>query len=307
MQSRHHLATLTFDGPHYADHGLDLDDLQELAAYRKIVVETAIELWRRHNPGRDRLPKGFEEGIVLKFYQLTAGSATVPIERVVDESGQDVPFRIEDEVEEAAEIIDHALAAASEDSAPPVRLPASVVPMIQKWGETLRPGSSMLLQSCRSPLSVRHDGTTRSRMAAWCEKIYEDTVKLEGEVRLADIDGRRFAIRLDDGRRLEGRFSPEHESQVVEALVGHRSLRLLIEGRAEFSRADGSPRRIISTTSLVVREIDAPDAGPSGEKPLWEQIVEIGGKVSEDEWVRVPPDLSINVDHYLYGAPRKEP
>lgn len=154
MQSRHHLATLTFDGPHYADHGLDLDDLQELAAYRKIVVETAIELWRRHNPGRDRLPKGFEEGIVLKFYQLTAGSATVPIERVVDESGQDVPFRIEDEVEEAAEIIDHALAAASEDSAPPERLPASVVPMIQKWGETLRPGSSMLLQSCRSPLSV---------------------------------------------------------------------------------------------------------------------------------------------------------
>jgi hypothetical protein len=31
----------------------------------------------------------------------------------------------------------------------------------------------------------------------------------------------------------------------------------------------------------------------------------IGARVPADEWAKVPPDLSKNVDHYLYGAPRE--
>lgn len=40
----------------------------------------------------------------------------------------------------------------------------------------------------------------------------------------------------------------------------------------------------------------------STARPLWELVVEIGAQVPEEEWAKVPSDLSKNVDHYLYGA-----
>lgn len=41
--------------------------------------------------------------------------------------------------------------------------------------------------------------------------------------------------------------------------------------------------------------------------PLWRRIVAIGESVPESEWQGVPPDLSRNLDHYLYGAEHQEP
>ena len=44
---------------------LDFDVLNELRVYRKIVVETAKELWRQGNLDRQNLPSGFENGLRL--------------------------------------------------------------------------------------------------------------------------------------------------------------------------------------------------------------------------------------------------
>lgn len=41
-------------------------------------------------------------------------------------------------------------------------------------------------------------------------------------------------------------------------------------------------------------------------RPLWELVVEIGAQVPDEEWAKVPTDLSKNVDHYLYGAPKDD-
>jgi hypothetical protein len=40
--------------------------------------------------------------------------------------------------------------------------------------------------------------------------------------------------------------------------------------------------------------------------PFWERIMEIGARVPPEEWEKVPKDLSKNLDHYLYGAPKEE-
>jgi plasmid stability protein len=46
---------------------------------------------------------------------------------------------------------------------------------------------------------------------------------------------------------------------------------------------------------------------PSTAMPLWRQLVEIGDNLPEEEKARLPADASVNLDHYLYGAPRKTP
>jgi hypothetical protein len=40
--------------------------------------------------------------------------------------------------------------------------------------------------------------------------------------------------------------------------------------------------------------------------PIWETVVAIGASIPEEEWDKVPRDLSKNLDHYLYGAPKEE-
>ena len=38
---------------------------------------------------------------------------------------------------------------------------------------------------------------------------------------------------------------------------------------------------------------------------IWEKIQERAKNVPAEAWDEVPRDGSINVDHYLYGAPKK--
>jgi hypothetical protein len=40
-------------------------------------------------------------------------------------------------------------------------------------------------------------------------------------------------------------------------------------------------------------------------RPIWEVIEEISNQIPEEEWNKIPSDASINLDHYLYGAPKK--
>ena len=42
------------------------------------------------------------------------------------------------------------------------------------------------------------------------------------------------------------------------------------------------------------------------DRPIWEQIVEIGAQVPVEEWAQVPSDLSKNLKHYLYGKPKDD-
>jgi hypothetical protein len=40
-------------------------------------------------------------------------------------------------------------------------------------------------------------------------------------------------------------------------------------------------------------------------KPIWEEIVELMQDVPQEEWANLPRDSSENLDHYLYGAPKR--
>lgn len=40
--------------------------------------------------------------------------------------------------------------------------------------------------------------------------------------------------------------------------------------------------------------------------PFWERVIELGARVPTEVWEKVPKDLSKNLDHYLYGAPKEE-
>jgi hypothetical protein len=42
-------------------------------------------------------------------------------------------------------------------------------------------------------------------------------------------------------------------------------------------------------------------------RPIWELAEEINKALPADTWDNVPTDGAINLDHYLYGAPKQQP
>lgn len=55
------------------------------------------------------------------------------------------------------------------------------------------------------------------------------------------------------------------------------------------------------------REEQSADLQESPRLPSFLQFVEeISAQVPREEWEKLPKDLSKNLDHYLYGAPKEE-
>ena len=52
-----------------------------------------------------------------------------------------------------------------------------------------------------------------------------------------------------------------------------------------------------------VEKLTAEDVQP--RLTIWQEIREIVKDVPDEEWQRLPRDVSANVDHYLYGAPKE--
>lgn len=40
-------------------------------------------------------------------------------------------------------------------------------------------------------------------------------------------------------------------------------------------------------------------------EPLWQRLVSLGQQISEEEWAKLPTDLSQNFEHYMYGSPKE--
>ena len=50
-----------------------------------------------------------------------------------------------------------------------------------------------------------------------------------------------------------------------------------------------------------------PHVTPVDRRQIWEIIEEINGGLPKDTWDDVTTDGSINLDHYLYGATKRQP
>ncbi|MBI4568646.1 MAG: hypothetical protein HY719_09635 [Planctomycetes bacterium] len=303
---------LRFEGERFQDHALDFDVLPELIQFKRIIVETAKALWKRANPGKKKLPAGFDERIRLRFVRLKEGSAVVPVQAPARDAGNAELFGEGTTGEEAINLAWEVLAANEKDEALPTRLPKEVVPEFAKWGETLREDESIGIQprgsavatargeAVRPPRRAAAKVTlaTRARLATYRETPHEGTIEVQGAVLEADVRQRRFQVWRADGASVRVTFDEGQEEQVTTALKEHRSRAVRVVGRGERA-PDGTP--------LSIHQIDALEfVSPEGPKyddtvpPIEEVIAAIWADVTPEEWARIPTDLSENLDKHIH-------
>ena len=299
------VVTHAFKGPRFDDHGLDVDVLPDLLAYKTLLVETAKELWRRKHPDRRRLPKGFEDSLRLKFYQLEAGSTAIPLVRNIEyqDEYQENLFGYEpssDELDEAVVLVADMIEAIATGSTLPESFPKGVIPLFSNYGKTLQEDESFELILPNRSAHVRYDIEIKERLLQRSQAVYEDTVELVGEVRATDLDGCHFILQLDDGRKVHGKFDSAQEQTITRALREHETQRLRIIGRGEFDPRTKGLKQVTRVSQLALCALGEPVFDTS-VKPIWDVIAGISASVRDSEWSEEPRDVSLRVDYYLYG------
>ena len=302
-----HLKTLRFSGGRFEQTPgwLDLDVLPELMVYKKLLIETATETWKRGNPERKVPSKQFKENLRLGLREIRGGSCVVTIEQPPENQPNlsDIDYGVISD--QAVKIIDNTLIAARTDTRFPEYLPNKVITLFNGWGKMLRDDECIDLSEGNKKGAI-FDVNTRKKLQTYLAKPYPDLVELTGEVLATDLKkgaGGSFKMLLENGELIPGDFIPEQEETVTEALRNHQQVRLWIEGMAEFAPS-GRLRRIKKIDRLEIRKPGERPFDPTVE-PIWKTVVKIGKSIPKEAWDDVPTDLASNLDHYLYGAPKK--
>ena len=291
------LVTLRFEGDRFKKHTLDVECTKELIAYRNLILECAKELWHRKYPERSYLPKGFQKDFRLQFNRLEDGSVKIPLQRV---RANDQGELLDDEFDEAADLIDATIVAANDDELLPDGLPSNVIPLFRDFGKSLQPDEVLFTRSRRASVEAAYTAKARERLTEWVGPTYEDVVDVIGEVRMANVGPGTFSLQFDDTETLvSGRFSPEQESEVLEALRNHHSLRLRVQGIAEFATSDRQIKKF-SRVDKVIPAALTEQVFDETAMPIWEQLAAIGESAPKGTWDGVPSDLSVRIDEIVY-------
>jgi hypothetical protein len=295
---------LKFKGERFRDHALDLSALAELSQFQRIVAETAKALWRAENPDRERLPAHFEERTRLCLRKIEEGSAVAPLEVFIAEPEEPELFEIDTpEVTQAIGVAKRVFQAAENDEPLPDDLPRSVLGEFAKWGQGLFEDEQIQIETPMDdkPAVVTH--RSRASLLAFEDVPHEAYADITGETLEADVRQRRFQLWIDERTPVAATFSPELEDQVTAALRDHKTTKVHLVGRAEFS-PQGKPVRLIDIETWELVPFNGTQIDESA-RPIEQILAELAGEVPEGDWKRLPNDLTTYLDHYLYGTPKR--
>lgn len=275
---------------------------KQVGQFQKMIAETARALWRAAHPDRERLPKGFRERTRLCLRKIEEGSAVAPLEVFVEEPEQMGFFEPQPvEVNEAIAVAHQVFEALERDEPLPETFPKSLVPEYQRWGRGLAEDEIIELIP-PGKKAARLTPLSRSRLAGFGEASHQDQVDITGEVLEADVRQGRFQIWLDEKTSVAVTFSPAQEDDVTEALRQHRTLRLRVTGRGDFS-PQGKLQRVSEVQELRLQ--------PAGDRPfdaaapaIEDVLHDLARQVPQEDWGNLPGDLTDNLDHYLCGTPK---
>lgn len=297
------ITKLSFCGHRFDGHALDVDALQELSRYQKIIAETAKTIWRQAHPGRERLPAHFEDRTRLYLRQIGEGSAVAPLDAYIEEEQDNLfPDQLDQSFPElsAAAVLSADVFYALDKGKPlPEAVPRELLPEYARFGEALGPDDRVNIE-VPGGQPVPFAARSRERLLRLVETEHIDTVDITGEVVEANVRQGSFQITWA-GDVVQGiPMSPEREGLITSALKEHSSARLRLVGKAEMT-PQGRIKRLVEVDEMVVEETNI-DVYDDSAPRIEDVIAGLTAAVPDEVWSAVPDDLAENHDRYLYGA-----
>lgn len=224
---------------------IPLDVFGDLRALGLMLVEVAKWTFLQKNPGRQRSPRGFAEGVELKLIRIEDGSAILVI-GIESSSPQQVfgssamPFPYQEYFEAGRDRMVSAIAAAESGEPIAEHLPQKCLSHFDRVGRSLLDDEAIEFSSPSAPKGAKL--TRKSRRAlvlASARQELTEPVQLRGLVPEVDQDKRTFHLQLIGGGRVQGPVPDEHLDSLLEAFNGYsEGMWIRLDGIGRWNRQE---------------------------------------------------------------------
>jgi hypothetical protein len=228
-----------FRGKRFDGHTMPVEVLGELSAYQKLIAAIARAMFKKRHPGRQRVPKGFEDGFFLAVRQLEEGSAVPVLERhtTTPQPARLFPAGDGDLFEAARELLGQTIAAAQKGKGIPAEFPRDVLPLFNTFGRSLRDDESVELVSPTGTSAPVYDRHVRKRLILLRDNTYEDKADITGRVVQFDSERESFQLAVEGGQRISGMLT-EQSLPLIRFAVGQDDLLVRVIGNGLYNAHD---------------------------------------------------------------------
>jgi hypothetical protein len=126
---------------------------------------------------------------------------------------------------------------------------------------------------------------------------------ITGKVLEADVKRRQFQLWTDEATHVSVNFRESEEADVTTALKDHKAVSVRVKGWGEVT-ANGKLLRITLIEELSLQTASEAPMDRAA-RPIEEIMAELAAEVPQTEWDKLPSDLTDNLDHYIYGTPKR--
>lgn len=204
-------------GKRFEDHAIPLELLEDFSALEELVFEVAKHLYLIDNPGRQRVARGFANGVSLKLSGVESGSAVPKILLVAATLGL-FPNENSHYFERARDQIIKGIDAAAKNQNVSTYIPENLLGYFNRIGKRLKDDETIDF-SPDTNYDAKLTKATRKKLVLSSPKNEEvvSEASVRGTIPEADKSRHTFTIQLQSGQRVLADLAAPHQETVLEA------------------------------------------------------------------------------------------
>ena len=232
-------------GGRFEKHIVPLEFLKDLTALQSMVFEVAKQKFREANPDRQRLTKGFTDGIELGLSGIEEGSTKLVIEILVAGTTLQPAHPSAAYFDQAKEAIIDVIQASESKGAIASHLSPEAIRLFDRLGKGLRDGESFQLSSPSSSKKATLTREARRNILLSIPDLreYEEDTVFCGVVTGINWDKCTIDLISPDGQPLSYHYTGAEQGEIAKEILREKSnlqygqtIKLSLSGTGKFSR-----------------------------------------------------------------------
>lgn len=238
MQEKKEFLSPRLTGKRYESHTLPLDVLEDISAYEDLLTEVAKWLYLQDNPGRKRVPKGFNEGLSLHLSGVEDGSAIPTILLVASMAGL---FPKEGRYfEKARDVIAQTIASVDDEIPSQIVIPDHLLKKFNRIGKNLQEDETIEFQPHGHNKAILNKQVRKRLILASGERFIQNPITIRAVVKELNKERKSCTVGFRHGQSLEIPLIPDQYYKTVLTAFDRfeEKQKILIKGIGRFNRND---------------------------------------------------------------------
>jgi len=231
-------------GKRFDDHAIPIDLLEDFAAFEELLIQVAKFIYLEENQDRQRVPRGFTEGVSLKLSTIGEGSAIPKIILVASMLTSNPTFDIfpNDNIsyfEKARDRIIQTIDAAQKNNSI-TYIPQNLLGYFNKIGKRLKDDETIDFSPDSTTYDAKLNTNNRKKIVLSNSKNKQFTNEIVINASIPEVDKNKcsFTILYND-QRISADIPNEHYETILKAFNEYEQNSLvLIKGIGKFNNAD---------------------------------------------------------------------